>query len=212
MDEGPARFGCPVCGQVLLAGPGPCPNRWCRRGDRWWSVVFPVAAHRLGLRDAVVRYKYHGEYQLSGPLAAAIHRYLTRNACWFEEFDVLTGVPAYTGKGARRDWDPVGRILGELITGLGPGWDIDPGLVVKKRETPRMQGLSWSERQRVAAGPLRAALSVPDPRAVAGARVLVFDDVLTEGSTLREVARALRGAGAVEVAGVVLARPPWVGG
>jgi predicted amidophosphoribosyltransferase len=37
----------------------------------------------------------------------------------------------------------------------------------------------------------------------------VFDDVFTEGSTLREVARALLMAGAEEVAGVVLARQPW---
>jgi predicted amidophosphoribosyltransferase len=44
---------------------------------------------------------------------------------------------------------------------------------------------------------------------VAGARILVLDDVLTEGSTLREVARALRHAGAREVAGLVLARPAW---
>jgi predicted amidophosphoribosyltransferase len=44
---------------------------------------------------------------------------------------------------------------------------------------------------------------------VAGARVLVLDDVLTDGSTLREVARVLRRAGAREVAGLILARPAW---
>ena len=47
------------------------------------------------------------------------------------------------------------------------------------------------------------------PTSPASARILVIDDVLTEGSTLREVARALRGAGAREVAGLVLARPAW---
>lgn len=173
--------------------------------------MFPVAAHRLALRDALLRYKYRGERGLAGSFASAVGRYLSANQCWFEEFDLLTGVPTYTGPGGHRDWDPVGQILGELPAVLGSGWDIEPGVVVKQRETPRMQGLSWSQRQRVAAGPLRAALAVPDPSAVAAARVLVFDDVLTEGSTLREVARALRGAGAVEVAGVVLSRPAWVG-
>ena len=44
-----------------------------------------------------------------------------------------------------------------------------------------------------------------------GKRILVYDDVYTEGLTLREVARSLRDAGAVEVSEVVLARQPYSG-
>ena len=49
------------------------------------------------------------------------------------------------------------------------------------------------------------------PAIVRGKRVLVYDDVYTEGLTPREVARALLGAGAVEVAEIVLARQPYGG-
>jgi competence protein ComFC len=59
---------------------------------------------------------------------------------------------------------------------------------------------------------LRQSLRVPDPGAVAGCRILVIDDVFTEGSTLREVARALLLSGAHEVAGLALARQPWLAG
>jgi predicted amidophosphoribosyltransferase len=69
-----------------------------------------------------------------------------------------------------------------------------------------MVGHSWSERKAIAEGPLRAALAIPHPDEVIGKRVLVIDDVFTEGFTLREVARALRLAGALEVSEVVLAR------
>jgi predicted amidophosphoribosyltransferase len=72
-----------------------------------------------------------------------------------------------------------------------------------------MQGRPSEARRAIASGKLRQALYVPSPGFVAGARILVIDDVLTEGSTLREVARVLRRAGALEVAGLVLARPPW---
>lgn len=58
----------------------------------------------------------------------------------------------------------------------------------------------------IPAGPLREALSVPQPGRVAGRRVLVFDDVYSEGYSRREMARALRRAGAAEVAGLVLTR------
>jgi predicted amidophosphoribosyltransferase len=135
--------------------------------------------------------------------------YLEDNATWFEEFHLLGAVPSYTGPGARRSWDPVGHILESVGALAGGGWRVEPRLVTKTVETPAMQGLDWASRQAVAAGPLRDALAVPAPALVSGARVLVLDDVMTEGSTLREVARSLRLAGAQEVAGLVLARPTW---
>jgi predicted amidophosphoribosyltransferase len=138
-----------------------------------------------------------------------VARYLADHASWFEEFGVITAVPAFTGAGADRDWDPTGLILDRLVGYLAPGWRVAPQVVAKVRPTPRLQGRSWTERQLVARGPLRHALVVCDPPAVAGERVLLLDDVLTEGSTMREVAMRLVGAGALEVAGLVLARPRW---
>jgi predicted amidophosphoribosyltransferase len=174
-------------------------------------VVFPVGAHRAALRDALLRYKYRGERWRAHPLAESVAHYLGAHGTWFEEFDLVAGVPSYLGRGASRTWDPVGGILAALEAQLGSSWTVVPHAVIKRFETPRMQGRRWSSRQRIAAGPLRTALAVPEPSAVDGARVLVFDDVMTEGSTLREVARALRIAGANDVAGLVLSRPPWSG-
>ena len=209
---------CPICGQGLPGGGGVgagegelgrCPNRWCRRPDRGWTVAFAAGVHGGDLRRAIARYKYRGERQLGGALADVVARFVNEHAVWFEEFDVLTAVPAYLGPGARRTWDPVGGVLRRLADRLEPGWAVEPGLVVKTAETPGMTGRSWAERQCIARGPLRRSLSVPDPPAVAGAQVLVLDDVLTEGSTLREVALALRRAGASDVAGLVIGRPAW---
>ena len=47
-----------------------------------------------------------------------------------------------------------------------------------------MQGRHGMDRQVIASGPLRRSLVVPDPSRVTAARVLVLDDVLTEGGTL----------------------------
>jgi len=70
---------------------------------------------------------------------------------------------------------------------------------------------AWKQRKTIAEGPLRAALNVNDAASVAGKRILIVDDVFTEGFTIREVARSLILAGAVEVSEVVLAREPWKG-
>jgi predicted amidophosphoribosyltransferase len=204
------QVGCPVCGQ-RLARHGPCPNRWCGRADRWFSVVFAAGVHHGALRHAIGRYKYNGERWWAATFASVLAGYVASRPTWFEEFDLLAAVPAYRGPGSRRAWDPVGEILAAVAADPGRwvGWEIAPQAVVKTVETPPMRGRSWPERQVVAQGPLRAALQVPDPPQVAGARVLVLDDVMAEGGTMREVARALRLAGAAEAAGLVLARPPW---
>lgn len=223
---------CPVCGQLLppvtgpagerlaTGDPGPggerysggCPNRWCRRPDRLFSVAFSVGVYTGALRRAIGRFKYRGDRGLAPVFAAMVARYLGSHPAWFEEFDVLTAVPAFTGPGARRAWDPVGAVLAELPPLLGPTWAVERELVVKRHETPGMAGLGWAERQAVARGPLRAALGTGAGVDVRGSRVLVLDDVLTDGSTLREVAGVLRRAGASDVAGLVLARPVWGAG
>jgi predicted amidophosphoribosyltransferase len=213
VEEVQQRSYCPVCGQQAdpdAAGrPLACPNRWCRSTDRSFSVVFSIGVHQGGLRRAIARYKYRGEERLAPIFSGMVRSYLVGHPAWFEEFDLITAVPAYTGPGARRAWDPVGTILGHLAAAVPAGWAIEPGVLTKRAETPRMTGLSWADRQEIARNPFRRSLVVARPERVRGAQVLVLDDVFTEGSTLREVARALRRSGASDVAGLVLARPAW---
>jgi len=204
------RSRCPVCGQ-LLAQAGPCPNRWCGRADRAFSVVFSVGVYDQALRAALHGYKFRGERWWAGVFARLLAGELLRHATWFEEFDVIVGMPAYLGASARRSWDHIGVILEQLERQAGDGWDLNPGAVRKVAETPRLSGRTRWERERIAQGPLRSALVVGAPAAVAGARVLVVDDVFTEGSSLQEVARCLLAGGAQEVAGLVLGRPEWEG-
>lgn len=186
-----------------------CPNRWCRRADRGFSVVFSVGAYKDGLRRAITRYKYHGQKGLAGALSGSLAGHMESNSAWYEDFDLVTSVPIYRGRGARRDWDPLGGILESLSRRLGSGWNLVPDVLSKSFETPSMTGLSWADRQVVASGPLRRSLRATDVAAVDSARVLVIDDVFTDGSTLREVALALRASGAAEVAGLVIARKEW---
>ena len=208
--SGAARLrACPVCGIGLSKG-SRCPNRRCRRSDRGFSVVFCTGVHAGSLRHAVLRYKYKRELWLSSVFARNIARYLAAHEPWFEEFDLITCVPSYNGPGARRDWDPVGRILADLGALVGPGWEVAAGVVTKTAETMPMQGLGSGARRSLAAGELRRCLVVERPHLVEGCRVLVLDDVLTDGCTLSEVARVLLRAGALEVAGLVLARLSWV--
>jgi len=196
---------CAVCGRSGREGQH-CANPWCSRADRVWTAVYAVGVHEAGLRRAVVAYKYRGERWWAPVFARLLAGYLSAHPTWFEEYDRITPLPGYLGPGARRDWDPTGLIFEELKALLGAQWECAAGLVAKRAETPAMKGRTRPQRVALAEGALRAALVVPDPLRVVGGRILVIDDVLTEGSSLREVATALLAAGAEEVAGLVLAR------
>jgi predicted amidophosphoribosyltransferase len=205
---GPAgAAACPVCDQAAPAEG--CGNDWCTRADRWFSVLWAIAPNAGAWRWAIRAYKYRRQTDWAAVFGRILLGYLEEHMPWFDEFDVLTPMPAFTGPGARRDWDHVGDVVAVTRRLAGPRWDFCGGLVVKDRETPALAGLLRPARRRCAEGPLRQALRVPNPGDVAGRRILVVDDVFTEGSTLREVARALRLAGADEVACIALARQPW---
>ena len=77
--------------------------------------------------------------------------------------------------------------------------------------TPAMvKTKGFKERRTVAQGELRQALTVVEPSRTTGKRILVYDDVFTDGLTLNEVARALRmNGGANAVSGVSLCRQPF---
>ena len=59
---------------------------------------------------------------------------------------------------------------------------------------------------------IRGQFWVSKPQEIENMRVLVLDDVFTTGSTMEEVARVLREAGAFEVYGCVLGRDPFYPG
>ena len=202
---------CQTCGLALPPG-SPCPNYWCRRDDRGWEAAWAVGEHRGWLRHAIARLKYRGEQRWVGPLASLLAGYLLDHAPSFDDVDLLVGVPFHAGPS--RPVDHVGVLLDAVARVVGDLWPVaGPGAVLAKRaETrPLVTAPSAAARRLRAAGEVRTAIVVTDRAALGGARVLAVDDVLTDGSTLREVALALRRAGAVAVSGLVLARQPVTG-
>jgi len=73
--------------------------------------------------------------------------------------------------------------------------------VIRKRNTRTQTGLSREQRQRNVKG----AFEFTGKLSLKGKRLLLVDDVLTTGSTMRECARTLKTAGADRILGVTLA-------
>ena len=202
---------CQTCG-LQVASPRRCPNYWCGREDRGWELVWAVGEHRGWLRRAIAGLKYRHDRRWVAPLADLLGAYLLDHAPAFDDVDLIVGVPSNVGRA--RPADHVGVLLDAVAPAVADLWPVAaPDAVLAKRcETRPLAGAPSAVARRLrAASEVRASIVVTDGAAVDGARVLAVDDVLTDGSSLREVALALRRAGAMAVSGLVLARQPVTG-
>ena len=210
---------CEVCDQTYLIGETECRNPVCGMRQRWFEWNYAIAMRSGVLERVINAYKDSPPGSGNRGWAAIFGRilvgFLDANAGVFEGADFIVPSPAYIGPGGHRSWDHIRGILvaadhEQATAGRWPFHLSDPPLVVKTGETARMRGMAYRERRANAEGSLRAALRVPDPSVTRGRRIIVVDDVFTDGLTLREVARVLMAeGGAAEVVGVTLARQPF---
>jgi ComF family protein len=84
------------------------------------------------------------------------------------------------------------------------GWNFESGLLIKKKRTVSQTELSGEKRRlnlrgAFAISQLNSAFKIPDS-------IVLFDDVFTTGSTIKEAARVLKKAGVSKVWGLTIAR------
>ncbi|ADB53014.1 ComF family protein [Conexibacter woesei] len=182
---GPARCGC--CGLPRPCGP-PCPARDAAFSAAWAPLAYDGTARRL-----VAALKFGGALPvaqlMAAQIAAGAPRELLRDV-------VLVPVPLHPARRRARGFDQAGRIAGALADRSGL-----PLVRCLRRGGPATRQLGASRATRRASG--RLAITVAD---AVPPRVLLVDDVHTTGATFDACARALRGAGAAEVAAVAYAR------
>ena len=94
-----------------------------------------------------------------------------------------------------RGFNQAGLLARELAARTGLAW-LPDGLV-RTRRTPKLGGLGRGERRELLDGAIAVPRSARDR--IAGASVLLVDDVMTSGATAEACARALRKAGAPSV-------------
>jgi ComF family protein len=94
----------------------------------------------------------------------------------------------------------------ELARALGrlTGLPVDPVLVTRRKNTPHQVGLSGDARRRNVAGAF--AVHPDSLRRLRGRRVVLVDDVITTGATVKAVTHALNKGGANQVDVVSFAR------
>ena len=180
---------CPRC--QLPAANGEVCGRCLKKPPVWqhlvaeWQYEFPAKA-------AIVSAKYHQAFPIFRWVSA-------QRSDWpFDVSATLIPVPLAELRLQSRGFNQAQLIADEM--GKRFALRVDADGVIRIRETAIQQRLNWSERRRN----VRHAFVAT--RRFAGESVVLVDDVLTTGSTLNELARAVYEAGAVRVDAYVLAR------
>lgn len=216
LGDDPVPFFCRACWDLIrpLRGPS-CPRchrpfaspsalthspthecQDCRTRQPHYSQVWAPYAYCSPLQDAIALFKYRGKVALADALGSLLLKALPEHL----DFDMLMPIALHPNRLRQREFnqslllaDRIGPALGLPVSyrNLIRTVDTDPQISLPR--AARLQNL-------------RKAFAVRAPQDVAGAHILLVDDVFTTGTTASECARVLLKAGAQQVAVLALAR------
>ncbi len=149
--------------------------------------------HDQILRIAVGAFKYQGATELTAPLAARLITTL-RTGNW--RIDAIAPVPLFADREAERGYNQSALLSQNLASETGFRFRGD--WLWRVRDTSQQARLSPNDRRENVKDAFAAAADVR------GLSILLVDDVVTTGSTLRECAIALRAKGASAVYGIAV--------
>ncbi|GER93367.1 ComF family protein [Dissulfurispira thermophila] len=186
--SGPA---CNICGMPTTSNLSTI-CELCLKKPPAFSKVLYYGIYDGALKEAIHLLKFNGVKRLSGPLSLMLSELPIPKA------DGIIPVPLHPNRLYKREFNQTASISRHLSKNLKIPLMID---VLKKiKETPPQTDVSGKERFKN----IRNAFKVC--REINGMNLLLIDDVITTGATIRECSKVLIKAGAKSVVVIALAR------
>jgi ComF family protein len=187
---------CPRCGLAFDGEGGDHLCGRCLERPPAFASLDARYAYGGGLADAIARFKYGRAHWLAAPLGSLLFDGFAPTG----RLDVIAPVPLHPRRLRDRGFNQSALLASYGTRALGV--PLDTGLLRRVADTPHQAGTTAAQRARALDGAFIAA----HPRRLAGARVLLVDDVATTTATARTAAAVLRAAGAAEIRVLCLAR------
>lgn len=149
-------------------------------------------------KPLILDFKFHDKTDNTGVLARMM--LVAGEDIWNKGVDVMIPIPLHFTRLLKRRFNQSALLAKELHKLNGIAVDYD-SVIRARRTRPQVE---FSGRERVKN--VRDAFEVRHPERIKGKHVLLLDDVMTTGSTLRECALVLKRAGAASVDTLTIAR------
>ena len=182
------------------------PNKIPTVADNWQKAI--LAYKEPLVRNAIWEMKYRGNREITKRLAKVVYEFLLAEVEDWQTFSnfiepIIIPVPITKKRKVERGFNQSER-LSIYIDKLdrGHNFGVKLGLLEKVKETPK-QSLSKSRSERLEN--LKGSFKVKEPEQIRGRNIIILDDVITTGATMREIKKCLKQAGARKVVGVAVA-------
>ncbi|WP_244668372.1 ComF family protein [Bacillus sp. NTK074B] len=139
------------------------------------------------LKDYLARYKYRGDHVLAQAFSHTIKSYLDKI-----KYDLLIPIPLSDERLYERGFNQSTALLEEA--------EVRPSHILTRSHSEKQSKKTRSERLR------QEQVFHLTENVVREKNILLFDDIYTTGTTLRQAAKLLKEAGAAEVSSLTLAR------
>lgn len=190
---------CDKCGRLLrLEAHARHYCEQCRRRGYYFNQARSVAIYDGALREYLAELKYRYRPELGEALGQLFVEWMDAHPR-YGRFDVIIPIPLHRQKLAVRGYNQAELLANPLQRHLGIALKND--IIIRYKLTESQNILDREARF----ANLHDAFRVLKPGEVAGARVLLIDDILTTGATVSEAARVLLRAGAAKVDVLTLA-------
>ncbi|MCJ7805252.1 hypothetical protein MUP46_01240 [Patescibacteria group bacterium] len=152
-------------------------------------------------RKAILALKYKLAREVAKELARRAVENINKRRLVFPKNPVLIPIPLYWYRGNVRGFnqsEEIGKLIAKDL-----GWEFAPDLIIRTASTVPQAGLKRKERLKNLRGvfALNPRYHIRDT----GYSFVLFDDVWTTGSTIKEAGKALKRKGAFSVWGFTLA-------
>ncbi|MCX7738046.1 MAG: ComF family protein [Hydrogenothermaceae bacterium] len=185
-------FFCRSCG---VAGENSFPLCDRCKKDRMYDYIHSFTSYSK-VSQIIIKFKLSGYKNLSKNIASLIKKDLL-DFVKTHNIQTVLYVPISKGTYRKRGFNHLELILREIV----PNFLIKDWLA-KNRDTKLQVELSKEEREKN----LTDAFSLKKEAKFYGQNILVFDDILTTGSTLREIGKLLRTKKVGKIYGYVIAK------
>lgn len=190
---------CSVCGQphagaIGFATQSNFPCHLCRAArPRPWRRIFGAAYYQDAIAEGIKLFKFHDRARLA-PILAEVMADFAAQEMMDAKPDYLVPVPLHRVRKRDRGYNQSLFLAKELLA-IFPEAKVDESL--RRLRPTRVQSRLKEEALRRAN--IRGAFAVLGGVHLAGASVLLIDDVVTTSGTVSECARALKRAGVRQV-------------
>lgn len=193
---------CHCCGQPLgepeIEGKRLLCGKCVKSRKKIFRMLQSACAYDEISKKLVVDFKFHDKTDLASLLAKMM--YVAGKDIFSAGIDVIIPVPLHRGRLLRRRYNQSALLAKEI--GKLSGIKVDYESFIKKRGTKPQVDCNGEERLRN----LQGAFFVKTSCNITGKRILLVDDVLTTGATLKECAMALNSAAPKSIDALTLAR------